>query len=101
MFKITMGKGFQMTFNNGLTISVQIGAGNYCDNRCNSIFEESKRSCGEYIIQSSNAEIAIWDSTGKWITGEFTDKGDGSVVGWLNVEEVFEIMEKVKNYNIE
>ena len=33
MIKITENKGFQMTFNNGLTISCQIGSNNYCDNR--------------------------------------------------------------------
>ena len=32
MFKITRGTGFQMTFENGWTISVQFGYGNYCDN---------------------------------------------------------------------
>ena len=31
-FVSTMRKGFHMTFENGLTISVQWGAGNYCDN---------------------------------------------------------------------
>lgn len=30
-FSITHGKGFQMTFANGWTISVQWGPGNYCD----------------------------------------------------------------------
>jgi hypothetical protein len=31
-FKSTNNKGFQMTFENGWTISVQFGYGNYCDN---------------------------------------------------------------------
>ena len=31
-FVSTMRKGFRITFENGLTVSVQWGAGNYCDN---------------------------------------------------------------------
>lgn len=92
MFKITMGKGFQMTFDNGLTISVQCGAGNYCDNRNKSIYEP----CG--IIQSNNAEIAVWDKNGQWVTDKFTEDGNGSVAGWKTVEEVFKIMMKVQSY---
>lgn len=46
--------GFKMTFENGNTISVQFGWGNYCENR-----GESKPGC-------VNAEIAIWDSENKW-----------------------------------
>lgn len=98
MFKITNGKGVQMTFENGLTISVQFGAGNYCDNRNNSIYEESQKTCGQSIIESNTAEIAIWNNEGDWITNKFTDRGDGTVAGWLVTDEVFEIMEKVKNY---
>ena len=33
MIRITNGKGFQMTFENGWTISVQFGWGNYHDRR--------------------------------------------------------------------
>ena len=32
-FTITNGKGFQMEFKSGYTLSVQWGVGNYCDNR--------------------------------------------------------------------
>jgi hypothetical protein len=32
-FKSTNNKGFQMTFENGWTISVQFGYGNYCSHR--------------------------------------------------------------------
>ena len=40
-FNSTMRKGFHMTFANGLTASVQWGAGNYCDNH----FPEDCLSC--------------------------------------------------------
>ena len=33
MLKATQNKGFSLTFENNLTISVQFGYGNYCENR--------------------------------------------------------------------
>lgn len=32
MFKITSGRGFHITFPNGIILSTQFGYGNYCDN---------------------------------------------------------------------
>jgi hypothetical protein len=99
MFKITEGKGFQMIFENGLTISVQMGVGNYCSRKnIMGYMEEMNKRCGETIIECNNAEIAIWDKDENWITEKFTEKGDGQVAGWLTVEEVFEIMKKVQEY---
>lgn len=66
-FSITAGKGFHMTFSNGITISVQWGPGNYCDNRHMTYHEE--KEAGEK--GSDTAEIAIWsnhDNGKEWIT---------------------------------
>lgn len=63
--------GFQMIFDNGNTISVQFGCGNYCNNRA-----ESQKSC-------KNAEIAIWNSAGDW-----HDFGSDTVKGYCNADEV-------------
>ena len=95
MFKITASKGFQMTFENGYTISVQFGGGNCCSNYSN--FELIGREKEQYILESETAEIAIWDHNGSWCTGKFTDEGDGQVAGYLTTNDVFEIMQKVKN----
>ena len=46
--------GFQMTFNNGCTISVQFSKGNYCDE-------------GE-----TTAEVAAWNRDNNWMTWEGT-----------------------------
>jgi hypothetical protein len=40
--------GFQMTFSNGCTISVQFSKGNYCDEG------------------QTTAEVAVWDESGNW-----------------------------------
>ena len=54
-FASTMRKGFHMTFANGLTASVQWGAGNYCDNHCpvDMDFTFSKDA------ESNTAEVAV------------------------------------------
>ena len=91
MLKITRGTGFQMTFENGWTISVQFGYGNYCDNnRHPDGFDFGKN---KDIVQSSDAEIAIWDSEGSWYTFEEGDQ----VKGHCSADEVATWVEFTKN----
>ena len=75
-FRTTGNKGFQMKFENGWTISVQFGYGNYCDNYQHPDgFDFAK---GLNVVQSSDAEIAIWSGDtwkGDWYTFE-----DGEMV---------------------
>lgn len=70
-FSQDVPSGFQITFENGNTISVQFGFGNYCENR-----DESKSEC-------ATAEIAIWNKDGKWY-----DFGSDTVKGWCTPDEV-------------
>ena len=69
MFRITQNKGFQMTFENGCTISVQFGYRNYCDN--NNHPDGYDFSNGKTMVESSDAEIAIILPNGEFydITG--------------------------------
>ena len=91
MLKITRGTGFQMTFENGWTISVQFGYANYCDNnRHPDGFDFGKNLD---IVQSSDAEIAIWDSKGSWYTFE----GGEEVKGHCSADEVATWIEFTKN----
>lgn len=67
----SIAAGFQMTFANGNTISVQFGMGNYCNNRnC------SKSDC-------EDAEIAIWNKLDK-----LYDFGGDEVKGYCSTDEV-------------
>lgn len=93
MFVSTMRKGFQMTFENGLTISVQWGAGNYCQNQHN--FDHDNPF--GHDMKSKNAEIAIFDEHDDFIDPRlFIDcSTDGQVAGWLSAEEVAELIYKV------
>jgi len=101
MFAITKNKGFHITFENGINVSVQFGGGNYCDNYD---WKIAKHTC---IIAppSSNAEVMIW----RYENGKMDDKvglnllpfslSDNSVKGWCTPEELVEILNKVVKYN--
>lgn len=86
MITVNNNKGFKLTFDNGLTISVQIGNGNYCSNQNSNINEMEQR-----ITESTTAEIAIWNEENKW----FTFEGD-QVKGWINANEVGIWIDKVR-----
>ena len=82
MFSITSykaglypAKGFQMTFANGWTVSIQFGQGNYCDNK----YTKEKHIVPDCI----NAEIAAWDANGIW-----HDFGNDTVKGYCSPDEV-------------
>jgi hypothetical protein len=81
MFKSTFNRGFQMTFANGITISVQWGSGNYCDRR--NFSDGLKTDLKHDVVQCSNAEIAIWDAEQVWF-----DFGRDQVKGWVDANEV-------------
>ena len=88
MIYITQGKGFQMKFNNGWTVSVQFGPGNYCENRKYVGWSaEADRKAGEQ--GSPDAEIAAWDVRNAFYNfGSDTVKGyvsPAEVVAWLSV----------------
>ena len=71
MFKITDNKGFHITLPNGVTISTQFGGGNYCDNY-NYPIGRNERG-----LECRDAELAIWDKDGKWITREVVEAATG------------------------
>lgn len=65
MFHITSGKGFHITFENGWTVSVQFGPGNYSDHYNNYDFT-AKGRCDAGVTGSKTAEVWCWNEiTGK------------------------------------
>ncbi len=90
-FNSTQNKGFQMTFENGWTISVQFGYGNYCQNNHHPKgFYFSKN---QDITSSEDAEIAIWDRNGQWF-----NFGSDTVKGYCSTNEVAEWIDKVSKF---
>ena len=76
MIEITRGRGFHLTFDNGWTISVQIGYGNYCANR-------DKGSFDTVPEPSPDAEIAVMNPK-----GEMVELVNDTVQGWVSTEKV-------------
>ena len=64
MFKITRKKGVHITFENGYTVSVQFGPGNYCENYDADMMDTSGESAAK---GSKTAECAVWGSDGNMI----------------------------------
>ena len=107
-FISTERKGFKMTFNNGLTISVQWGTINYCDNKVfiidplgiDNIPEPSKidmeSNTAEVAIMIDNVIIKLSEILTKFDV-EYINAPDSYIIGYCSPEAVFDIMSEVKN----
>ena len=108
-FAITDGKGFQITFDNGILVSVQFGCYNYCENYGKQFLKEWHYRCEreERFWHSNNAEIAVWDTNAndKWITSDILKlarlsqySGD-DVAGNIETDEFVKVLNEAKNYH--
>jgi len=79
-FIATHNKGFQMKFENGFSISVQWGPGNYCEKK-NTDFHAPMK---DKFWESISAEIAIFDKDGGLVQCGTHD----NVSGWLSTDTV-------------
>ena len=93
-FKITQGKGFHITFQNGYTVSVQFGAGNYCKGSGNPDLYNKRVYQEQVNIESPDAEVAVWKDGGDFI--DLPQFGIDQVGGWKSPEEVLEILNWAK-----
>ena len=85
MFRINDNKGFQITFDNGYTVSVQFGPGNYGSNRnLDPMSRDYAHSDGASAV---TAETALLDPN-----GDFVPYGGDDVQGYRNVGEVMALM---------
>ena len=80
MFKLN-ASGFQIVLENGYKVSVQFGPDCYSDSK--------STPTGKFTLQSSNAEIAVFDPDGKWVPLRSED----NVLGWQSVTEVLHIID--------
>ena len=83
-FESCLNKGFKMTFENGFTISVQWGIGNYCSVRDKDEFNAPKK---QDFWDSASCEIAVFDND-----GGFIELNDSMVAGWLSTDTVAKVM---------
>lgn len=85
-FITTQNKGFQIKFENGFSISVQWGTMNYCERK--NLMSEHESEMKESIVESVNAEIAIFDGEGEMLE---IGKHD-TVIGWVSPDEVAKVI---------
>ena len=98
MFNICHNKGFQITFANGNTISVQFGKGNYCkpaDGRGR--YDDDP----EFGAEAESAEVAAWPKLrGEGTCDNWYSFGCDQVQGYLTPDEVLSFMNFVANANL-
>ena len=87
--KITRHRGFQMTFENGWTASVQWGPGTYTDHH----YDTHQYDDPEYAErwESTTAEVAAWPEGGSLIELE----GGDTVRGYLTADQVLAFLNEV------
>lgn len=88
-FAIVSG-GFQMTFDNGLTISVMFRGGSYCEHKMERPTIAMANLETDGIHSSEDAEIGIWDESGNWL-----DFGGDTVQGYVTANEVASWISKI------
>ena len=96
-FSIYDNRNFQITFDNGLTLSTSIGAGSYSDNHMK-MYER-----GTEQAESKTGEIAVFvTKAGNWLTKEVMNTiGEDpydDVVGYVNTKRWLEIANATANY---
>lgn len=91
-FAINENKGFQITFDNGVTVSVQFGGGNYCQNRSGIYWKPAADGA-----RCADAEVAIWNKDG-WMTREYDPDLYDDVIGNLNPSQVLMVLIWAKAY---
>lgn len=91
-----------ITFENGYTLSIFNGFGSYSDNHYNNKYflcPTNDKETMEYVnqkVESSDCEIAIISPEGNMITNDILLCGD-SVKGYVNINELVEIINKVNS----
>jgi hypothetical protein len=87
--RITDGKGVHFTLDNGLTISIQIGRGNYCQNYDFPSYEIGSKNP---LPASETAEIAVWANDDAMI-----DIQDECIKAYVPVDSVLRYVEFLRS----
>ena len=97
--RICDNRGFHLDLPNGVTVSVQLGPGNYCDSDVkNAAFDAPKKAMdGDDHWGSNTAECAAYvtGSDLSWVAVPgYTDAGDDDVAGYLSVLQVIDFIKR-------
>ena len=83
MFRITDNKGFQITYDNGYTVSVQFGPGNYSSNYNLSMLENMGKP-----MTANTVETALIAPDGSFVAYK-----DDDVQGYQDAAGVLELLD--------
>lgn len=92
MFSIFAGKGFSLEFDNGYTLSVQFGPGNYCAKRRAGLDEPGEVASNYESWRCGDAEVAVIRPDGSLVPLE----GGDEVQGWVSVDRVADLIQLVR-----
>lgn len=106
-FRITCGKGLQMTFANGWGVSVQFGPGNYTDcegGRFGDFRAPGKRAAEGGIWAASSAEVAVFVPEARateGVCGHFLSRitSCDDVAGWVSPDNVAALLATVAGFD--
>jgi hypothetical protein len=90
-FRITKGSGFHITFDNGYTVSVQFGAGAFCDNMSIRMAQDllERKFMFEVNTECADAEVAVIKDNELVPLPQF----DGDVIGrYYSPEQVLKLL---------
>jgi hypothetical protein len=90
MFRSCQNKGFQITFDNGWTVSVQFGPGNYCEHHHSMGIMAYEAPQKTTLWEAMQAEIAAWNSRNQWLPFEYD-----TVAGYKSPAEVLAFINRV------
>lgn len=95
-FRITRGEGFQITFENGWTVSVQFGYGNYCSRKSFLSLANfcERKYLHEVNTECSDAEVAVIDPQNNLVP--MREFGGDTVCGHYTPDMVYKLMTKVR-----
>jgi len=107
-FKLTDGRGFHLTFSNGVILSTQFGSGNYCDNYDYPFTPKpfSDKAYLKHLFKmpaSSNVEIMIFTED-KNLTNVMLKElkknydPDDVVMGYVGFDDWIDIVNWCNNY---
>jgi hypothetical protein len=83
-----VSKGVQLKLENGYTVSIQWGTGNYCQN-----YGHRPKSSGELLPESETAETAVIDAVGNFVSYKGND-----VQARQTVEDVIQTLALVASW---
>ena len=86
-----------ITFKNGYSVSIFNGFGSYSENHFNhKLFEKMQDLDFQDQCDSEDCEIAIFHQELGFVTRNFIENCNDSVIGYITPDEIPDIMKKVK-----